>query len=177
MKRSFFQATVLSILLYGWTTWTLTKRMEKKLDSSYARVIQAILNKSWRRHPAKQQLYGHLPPITKIIKIRRTRYSGHCCRSRDELIRDDHEWTPSHGRAKTGHPAPTYIHRLYVDTECNLKDLPEAMGNREVWRERVRNTLADCARWWWWWSAYMILFFIFLWDESFWHNIYIYIYI
>ena len=32
MKRSFFQAVVASILLYGCTTWTLTKRLEKKLD-------------------------------------------------------------------------------------------------------------------------------------------------
>ena len=31
MKRSFFQAAVTSILLYGCTTWTLTKRLEKKL--------------------------------------------------------------------------------------------------------------------------------------------------
>ena len=31
MKRSFFQAAVVSILLYGCTTWTLTKRLEKKL--------------------------------------------------------------------------------------------------------------------------------------------------
>ena len=30
MKRSFFQAAVMSILLYGCTTWTLTKSMEKK---------------------------------------------------------------------------------------------------------------------------------------------------
>ncbi len=29
MKRSFFQAAVVSILLYGCTTWTLTKRLEK----------------------------------------------------------------------------------------------------------------------------------------------------
>ena len=34
MKRSFFQATVVSILLYGCTTWTLTKRMEKKLNGN-----------------------------------------------------------------------------------------------------------------------------------------------
>ena len=35
MKRSFFQAAVTSILLYGCTTWTLTKRLEKKLDVNY----------------------------------------------------------------------------------------------------------------------------------------------
>ena len=64
MKRSFFQAAVVLILLYGSTTWTLTKQMEKKLDGNYTRMLRAILNKSWRQHPAKQQLYSHLPPIT-----------------------------------------------------------------------------------------------------------------
>ena len=44
MKRSFVQAAVASILLYGCTTWTLTKRLEKKLDGNYTRMLQAILN-------------------------------------------------------------------------------------------------------------------------------------
>ena len=39
MKRSFFQAGVTSILLYGCTTWTLTKRLEKKLDGNYSQYI------------------------------------------------------------------------------------------------------------------------------------------
>ena len=48
MKCSFFQAAIVLILLYGCTTWTLTKRLEKKLDGNYTRMLQAILNKSWR---------------------------------------------------------------------------------------------------------------------------------
>ena len=39
MRRSFFQAVVVSILLYGCTRWTLTKRMEKKLDGYYTRML------------------------------------------------------------------------------------------------------------------------------------------
>ena len=70
IKHSFFQAVVVLILLYGCTTWMLTKCMEKKLDGNYTRMLQAILNKSWRQHPTKQQLYCHLPPITKTIKVR-----------------------------------------------------------------------------------------------------------
>ena len=77
MKHNFFQAAVMSILLYGCTTWMLTKRLEKKLDGNYTRMLQAILNKSWRQHPTKHQLYGHLPPITKTIQVRRTRHAGH----------------------------------------------------------------------------------------------------
>ena len=93
-KRSFFQAVVVSILLYGYTTWTLTKRLEKKLDGQYTRILRAILNKSWRQHSTRHQLYGHLPPIRKTIQIRRTRHAGHCWRSKDELISDVLLWTP-----------------------------------------------------------------------------------
>ena len=101
-------------------------------------MLRTILNKSWRQYPTKQQLYGHLPPITKTIKIRRTRHAGHCWRSRDELISDVLPWTPSHGRAKAGRIARIYIQQLCVDTGCRTEDLPEAIDDREGWRERVR---------------------------------------
>ena len=151
MKRSFFQAAVTSILLYGCTTWTLTKRLEKKLDGNYTRMLRAILNKSWQQHPTRHQLYSHLPPITKTIQVRRTRHAGHCWRSRDELIRDVLLWIPTHGRAKAGRPARTYIQHLCEDTGCCPEDLPRAMNDREEWRERVRDIRATSAIWWWWW--------------------------
>ena len=100
MKRSFFQAAIVSILLYECTTWTLTKWLEKKLDGNYTRMQRAILNKSWRQHPTRHQLYGHLQPITITIQVRRTRHAGHCWRSREELISDVLLWTPNNGRAK-----------------------------------------------------------------------------
>ena len=127
IKRSFFQAAIVSILLYGYTTWTLTKWMEKKLDGNYSRMLQA----SWRQHPTKQQLYCHLPLITKTIKIRRTRHVVQCWRSREELISDVLQWIPYHGRAKAGRPARTYIQQLRADTGCSPEDLPKAMDDRE----------------------------------------------
>ncbi len=142
-KHIFFQAAVVSILLYGCPTWTLTKRMKKKLDGNYTRMLRAILNKSWRQHPTKHQLYGHLPPLTKTIQVRRTRHAGHCGRSRDELISDILLWSPSHGGAKAGRPARTYIQQLCADTGCSPEDLPEAMDDRKGWRERVRDIRAD----------------------------------
>ena len=38
----------------------------------------------------------------KTIQVRRTRHTGHYWRSRDELISDVLQWTPSHGRTKAG---------------------------------------------------------------------------
>ena len=139
------------LLINGCTTWTLTKRLEKKLDGNYTNMLRAILNKSWRQHPTRHQLYGHLPPITKTIQVRRTRHAGHCWRSRDELISDVLLWTPTHGRAKAGRPARTYIQQLCEDTGCCPEDLPEAMNYREKWRERVRDIRATSTTWWWWW--------------------------
>ena len=143
MKRSFFQEAVVSILLYGCTTWTLTKRLEKKLDGNYTRRLRAILNKSWRQNSTRHQLYGHLPLITKTIQVRRTRHAGHCWRIWDELISDVLPWTPTYGQAKAGRPARTYIQQLCEDTECSAEDQPEAMNDREKWRERVRDIRAS----------------------------------
>ena len=126
MKRSFFQAAVVSILLYGCTTWTLTKRLEKKVDVNYTRMLRAILNKSWRQHPTRHQLYGHLLPITKAIQVRRTRHAGHCRRSRDELISDVLLWTPMAGQKQDNQLEHTFS--SYV---------------------RIRDVaLKTCLRWW-----------------------------
>ena len=156
MKRSFFQAAVVSILLYGCTTWTLTKRLEKKLDGNYTRMLRAILNKSWRQHPRRRQLYGHLPPITKTIQVRQARHAGHCWRSKDELVSDVLLWFPTYGQAKAGWPARTYIQQLCEDTGCNPEDLPEVMNDREKWREMVKDICAGGTTWWWWWYIYML---------------------
>ena len=120
------------------------KDIETRLtkDGNYTRMLRAILNKSWQQHPTRHQLYGHLPPITKTIQVRRTRHAGHCWRSRDELIRDVLLWIPTHGRAKAGRPARTYIQQPCEDTGCCPEDLPRAMNDREEWRERVRDIRA-----------------------------------
>ena len=147
MKRNFFQAAVVSILLYGCTSWTLTKRLEKKLDDNYTRMLREILIKPWWQHPTRHQLYGHLLTITKTIQVRRTRYAEHCWRSRDELISDVLLWTPAYGRAKAGWPARTYIQQLCEDTGCSPEDLPEAINDREKWSERVRDIRAGGTIW------------------------------
>ena len=51
--------------------------------------------------------------------------------SKDELISDIHPWTSSHGRAKIGRPARTYLQQLCADTGCNLEDMEGAMNDKE----------------------------------------------
>ena len=146
IKSSFFQAAVELVLQYGCTTWMLTKCMEKKLDGNYTRKLRAILNKSCLEatpHNNKKQLYSHLPPITKLSKLDKPDMW-------DKLISNLFLCTPLHGRAKVRWLARTYIQQLCANTRYSLKDLSEAMDNRDRWRERVREICAGSATWWWW---------------------------
>ena len=96
-------------------------------------MLRELLNNTWRQHPTMQQLYGHIPPITKIIQVRTTRHAGHCWKSGDDLKSDMLLWIPSHGRAKAERPARTYIQQICADTGCSLEDLPGAMDDRNGW--------------------------------------------
>ena len=121
MKRSFFQAAVASVLLYGCTTWTLTKRLEKKLDANYTRMLRA-------NHG------GNTPQSTNYtttcLPSRKLSSAGHCWMNRDEFISDILQWTPTYGRAKAGRPARTYIQQVCEDTGCSPEDMPEALNDR-----------------------------------------------
>ena len=50
INGNFFQAAIMSVLLYGCTTWMLTQFIEKKLDGNCTRMLLAILNKSLKQH-------------------------------------------------------------------------------------------------------------------------------
>ena len=106
-------------------------------------MLRAILNKSWRQHPTKQQLGCHLPPITKTIQVGRTRHTEHSWRSKEELISDVLQWTPSHERAKVGRLIKIYLQQLCANTGCSPEDLPGPMDDRDGWRERVREIHAS----------------------------------
>ena len=131
------------LLLYGCIKWTLTKRNKKRLDGNCTRMQRAIPEKSWKQHPTRQQLYGHLIPISKTIQIRQTRHAGHCWRSKDELISNVLRWTLSHRRVHVRRPTRTYQQQLCTDTGCSLEDLPKAMDDRNEWREIAKEFCAS----------------------------------
>ena len=144
MKRISFLAAVVSILLYRCTTWTLTKRMETVTAQECCERYWISLGEST---PQSSSCTATYHPSRKLSNIR---HVGHSWRSKDALISEVLLWTSSHGRAKAGRPTRTYIQQLCADTRCIPEDLPEAMDDREGWRERVRNIRADGETWWWW---------------------------
>ena len=62
----------MSVLMFGCTTRTLIKHLEKKLNGNYTRMLYAVLNKSLKQHSTKQQLYSCLPTISQTNKTNQT---------------------------------------------------------------------------------------------------------
>ena len=118
IKQDFFQAVSVTILLYGCTTWMLTKHIEKKLDGIYPKMLCAVLHKSWKQYFTKQLLLGHLPLISQTMQGRQTKHEGHCWRSKDELISDVFK-----EQGSVSQSAKTYLCQICADTGCFLKDL------------------------------------------------------
>ena len=75
------------------------------------KMLRAILNKFWKQHPTKQQLF---PSHLKNHPIRRTRHAGYCWRSKEELKSDILPWTPTQEWASVDRPTRTYVQTLDV---------------------------------------------------------------
>ena len=126
------------------------KHLEKKLDRNYTRMLHTVWNKFWKTASYKTTAVGPLP-ISLSIQVW---HSGHCWRSKKELINDILQSTSTH-KTHLCHPMSkkhtfiSYVHIL---------DLPRLMADRDGWWERVKGIHAVCIPWWWWYFTESDLF-------------------
>ena len=131
-KIKIFKAVVEPILLYGSETWTLSKKLEKRLDGTYTRLLMRVQNISWKTHPTKPLIYTNLPPVSRLVQARRVRFAGHCFRAEHEVISDLLLWKPN-SRNKRGRKL-TFPDVISRDVGLKQEALRSAMKDREVWR-------------------------------------------
>ena len=138
LKLKIFRVTIEPILLYGSETWTLSRKIEQRLDGTYTRLLMRVKNISWRDHCTKQQIYGNLVPPSILLRARRVQFSGHCLRAQKEVISSLVLWSQRHHRrGKLSYP--DVISR---DTNIEKTDLEAAMRDREFWRSRVDSIIS-----------------------------------
>ena len=85
IKIKLFTATVESFLLYGCDTWTLTQKLESRLDGMYTRMLRMVLNISWQSHITNKHMYGNLPKLSQKTAERKLRLAGHCVMHPEEI--------------------------------------------------------------------------------------------
>ena len=138
-KLKIFKAAIEPILLYGSETWTLSKRLEKRLDGTYTRLLMRVQHLSWKNHPTKQLIYGKIPPVSTIVKSRRVQFAGHCFRAENEIISTLLLWKPSRSNRGRRLSYPDVISR---DTGIQKQDLCNAMMDRDFWRDLVNSIVS-----------------------------------
>ena len=147
IKLLLFLATVVSILLYGSETWSLTVADEKRLDGTYTRMLRQVLNISWKDKITNKELYGEAEKLSSIIQRRRLKLAGHVYRDENSPARHLVTWIPKHGHTTKGRPTGTYIDTLLRDTGLHdVNELEKCMGDRDVWRQFSSRRRQDADR-------------------------------
>ena len=96
----------------------------------------------------KELLYSHLSPISQIIKGRSARHAGHCWKSKDKLISDILQWTPTHEHTNIAWSAKYYIHQLRADLVPSRR-LTTSNRNR-CWELGSKESVLSGMPWWSW---------------------------
>lgn len=138
IKIQLFRATTETILLYGSSTWTLTKQEEKALDGTYTRMLRKVLNIKWNQKINNASLYGSLDKISNTIRSRRLKLAGHVFRDKSSPAHLTVTWMPSHGYANRGLKT-TFVDTLLTDTASStIPELETIMSDRKIWRSFSR---------------------------------------
>ena len=134
-KIKLFRATV-----DGSETWTLSRKLERRLDGTYTRLLMRAQNLSWKRHPKIAQIYGKLPRVSTLVKSRRVQFAGRCFPADSEIISSLLLWKPTFDHTRGRKLSfPDVISR---DTGIRTQDLGKVMKVREVWRSIVNSMIS-----------------------------------
>ena len=103
-------------------------------------MLCAVLSKSRKRHPTKQQLYGPLSPISQTIQVRWTSLQKLRQTHKQHSPVDSYTWTHQYWLTSKN------IHQLNLDTVCQLEDQEEwpiGTDDKRESRELVQSAWLD----------------------------------
>jgi hypothetical protein len=145
LKVRIFNATCLSVLLYGCETWPLTKQICARLDSFATSCFRYMLNIKRTDHVTNTFVLSAVgqPSLSTLVKQRQLRWLGHTLRRTDNsYIRQFALYTPSHGKRQRGRPPLTY--KKYIEQlikNITTEDIETVAQDRDRWRQLV----VDCS--------------------------------
>ena len=123
---------------------TLTKCTEIKLGGNCTRMLRAILNKSWKQPPTKQQMYHHLLPISKNHPSKTNKICGILLEKQGRTYKWRSSLDPLHMDVQVLVYQPKLIYISSVQTQnvvwktCRGQGMIETDAERDTERERER---------------------------------------
>ena len=124
------ESSVCVCMVYRSTAWTLMQSLDKKLDGAQTKMLRVVKNVTWQQHITNEVLYAGLPRISTTIRERCLRFSGHCWRSKNEVVSKKVLWKQKHGKRSIGGQARTFVNLLEADTGVPRDCLPASVDDR-----------------------------------------------
>jgi hypothetical protein len=136
------------VLLYGSTTWVLTKREENQLlvfERKVPRTIWGpkIENGVYRRrynHELDKEFNS--PDVLNVTKTCRLRYAGHMIRRLENLPQKPLFRAKTNGRRNQGRPKSRWADEVNSDSlALGVRDWTHCTQDRQTWRDLLQQAL------------------------------------
>ena len=134
-----YKALVLSILLYGCESWTLTAELEKKIQAFEMKCLRKLLNISWTEHKTNELVRYQVElavstqePLLATAKRRKMQWYGHVTRH-NTMAKTILQGTLEGGRRR-GRPRKSWSDNVKEWTDMDTPTLIRAAEARQNWR-------------------------------------------
>ena len=88
----------------------------------------------WKQHFTLKQIYGILPKVSDLVRMRRNCFAGHCLHAKEEIIFDLLFWYLLH--QKRERKSLSYPETLVRHNDTDIPDLVNIMEDRNHWKRR-----------------------------------------
>ena len=146
-KIAVYKAAVLTSLLYGCETWTLTKKQVRRLEKFHQTTLCKIARIKWFHKVTNYEVLSrcNISSLQSMTDRAKLRWTGHVVRMKDDRIPK----ALLYGRLNTGIPKRgnhnTYLNSVKTTLrECDIscQNLEELALERNQWRETVKTGIA-----------------------------------
>ena len=133
---------VVSIVLYGCESWTLTAALEKKIQAFETKCMRKLLRISWTEHKTNDYVWNRVESVAgrqerllSTVKRRKLLWFGHVTRH-DSLAKTIMQGT-IHGGRRRGRQKKSWMENIKEWTGLLMHQLLPAAADRVQWRRRA----------------------------------------
>ena len=146
LKCNLYKALVLSAVLYSSETWTLSKLMERKLESFHCGCLRRILRVSYMEKATNEEIMSRsrMPQLSTMIMLKRIKWYGHIQRMEPgRLARSAFDWDPPdqyvHARRAPGGQRKTWMSQIEGDCVRNKVSFTRLQEKAATWSKNAFN--------------------------------------
>src|SRR6218665_2229066 len=143
-KKRIVRTLIFSTVLYGCEMWTVTKKMEKKINACEMWIWRKMQRISWTEKKTNESVHMEIgieeyETLQQTALRRKLGFFGHVMRSdglekRMMLAHGD-------GRRRRERPRSKWMDEIHEVTGMKLAELRDVTTERKIWRKWLRQSL------------------------------------